>query len=149
MLLFFSWKRKKMKPVREKNLAPMEHTRTSEILAGIVDTFYSLDKDWRFTVVNPAAEKAPFGRPASQLLGKVIWDLYPSLLGTKIHDRYLSAAKKKSLEHYEAQSPLNCRWYEVFMQGWQWGVDVYMRDITERKRPRKRCEKASRNFPMP
>ena len=37
------------------------------------------------------------------------------------------------MQRYEAQSPLNGRWYEVFMQGWEGGVDVYMRDITERK----------------
>jgi PAS domain S-box-containing protein len=111
----------------------LEKARTSTILAGIADTFYSLDADWRFTVVNPAAEKAPFGRPAGDLLGKVIWDLYPRLLGTEIHGHYIAAARKRALEHYEAQSPLNGRWYEVFMQGWQGGVDVYMRDITERK----------------
>ena len=107
--------------------------RTSAILEGIADTFYSLDKEWRFTLVNPAAEKAPFGRPASELLGRVIWDLYPHLVGTRIHRHYLDAAEKFTLEHYEARSPLNGRWYEVFMKGRRGGVDVYMRDITERK----------------
>ena len=108
--------------------------RTSTILDGIADTFYSVDNNWRFTVVNPAAEKAPFNRPAEELLGKVIWELYPGLVGTPIHRRYLEAAQNLSLEHYEAQSPLNKRWYEVFMQGWTGGVDVYMRDITKRKK---------------
>jgi PAS domain S-box-containing protein len=107
--------------------------RTAAILGGIADTFYSLDDKWRFTVVNPAAEQAPFGRPASELLGRVIWEVYPGLVGTHIHRHYLDAAEKHSLEHYVAQSPLNGRWYEVFMQGWRGGVDVYMRDITERK----------------
>jgi PAS domain S-box-containing protein len=107
--------------------------RTATVLEGIVDTFYSLDKSWRFVIVNPAAEKAPFGRPASELLGRVIWDLYPSLVGTFIQQHYFNAAKNLSHEHYEGQSPLNGRWYEVFMQGRKRGVDVYMRDITERK----------------
>src|SRR5208283_4484910 len=107
--------------------------RTSAILEGIADTFYSLDEKWRFTLVNPAAEKAPFGRPASELLGRVIWDLYPHLVGSRIHRHYLDAAEKFTLEHYEARSPLNGRWYEVFMKGHGGGVDVYMRDITERK----------------
>ncbi len=107
--------------------------RTASVLAGIADTFYSLDDQWRFALVNPAAERAPFGRPAAELLGKCIWDLYPKLVGTDIHRRYLDAAARKSLEHYEAQSPLNGRWYEVFMQGWTGGVDVYMRDVTGRR----------------
>jgi PAS domain S-box-containing protein len=108
--------------------------RTTTILAGIADTFYSLDNQWRFAIVNPAAEKAPFGRPAAELIGNVIWDLYPNLVDSDIHGHYLNAAEKHTLEHYESQSPLNGRWYEVFMQGWHGGVDVYMRDITEHKR---------------
>jgi PAS domain S-box-containing protein len=107
--------------------------RTATILEGIADTFYSLDNQWRFTTVNLAAEKAPFGRPASELLGKVIWELYPAIVGTRIHQHYLDAAKNQSMEHYVAVSPLNGRWYEVFMQGREAGVDVYMRDVTDRK----------------
>jgi PAS domain S-box-containing protein len=107
--------------------------RTTSILSRIADTFYSLDNSWRFTAVNPAAERAPFGRPAGELLGRVIWDLYPQLIRTPIHQHYLNAATMHTLEHYEAQSPLNKQWYEVFMQGWEGGVDVYLRDITERK----------------
>ena len=109
------------------------HRRTSAILGQIADTYYSLDEEWRFTAVNPAAEKAPFGRPAQELIGRVIWDVYPALIGTPIQQRYFTAAEKQSLEHYEALSPLNGRWYEVFMQGRTGGVDLYMRDITRRK----------------
>jgi len=108
--------------------------RTKNILESIADTFYSVDDQWRFTEVNPAAERAPFGRPAVELLDKVLWELYPNLLGTRIHQHYLEAAEKCSLEQYVAQSPLNMRWYEVFIQGRKKGVDVYMRDISERKK---------------
>jgi PAS domain S-box-containing protein len=117
----------------EKSLQETQK-RTATILKGIADTFYSVDKEWRFTTVNPAAERAPFGRLASELLGKVIWEMYPHLVGTRIHRHCLDAAEKHTMEHYEAQSPLNGRWYEVFMQGWDGGVDVYMRDITDRRR---------------
>ena len=109
------------------------HDRTTAILESIADAFYSLDDEWRFVVVNPAAERAPFGRPASELLGKVIWEVFPAIPGTRIHQHYLDAVQKRSHEHYEAQSPLNGRWYEVFMFPRTGGLDVYMRDITKRK----------------
>ena len=107
--------------------------RTANILEGIAESFYSLDEQWRFEMINTAAERAPFGRPASELLGKVIWEEFPNLVGTYIHQHYLDAARDRSMHHYIAQSPLNKQWYEVFMQGWKGGVDVYLRDITERK----------------
>lgn len=106
--------------------------RITNILSSIEDTFFSLDEQWRFTEVNQAASVAPFGRSAAELKGRVLWELYPNLLGTEIHEHYIYAVQNHSLEHFEIKSPLNGRWYEVFMQGRKAGVDVYMRDITER-----------------
>jgi PAS domain S-box-containing protein len=122
--------------------------RITTVLEGIADTFYSLDDTWRFSAINPAAEKAPFGRPAAGLLGRVIWELYPNIVGTRIHQHYLDAAKNYSLEHYEAQSPLNGRWYEVFMQGRKNGVDVYMRDITARRQTEDALHIANRKLKL-
>ena len=48
---------------KEAEVAMREaHLITAAILEGIADTFYSLDSQWRFVTVNPAAKKAPFGR---------------------------------------------------------------------------------------
>jgi PAS domain S-box-containing protein len=110
------------------------HLRTTAILERIADAFFSLDDQWRFVMVNPAAARAPFGRPASELLGTVIWDVFPAIVGTRIHRHYLDAVAQRSREHYEAPSPLNGRWYEVFMFPRPGGLDVYLRDIDERKR---------------
>jgi PAS domain S-box-containing protein len=101
----------------------LEASRT-RLLDCIADAFFSLDEQWRFVCVNPAAERAQFGRPAGELLGKAIWDVFPSLVGTRAHQHYLDAVKKRSHEHYETQSPLNGLWYEVFIFPRTGGLDV-------------------------
>lgn len=131
---------------RAEDLLRMAHLRTEAILESIADTFFSLDSRWQFTTVNPAAEKAPFGRPAAELLGRVIWDLYPDLVGTQTYQRYLEVLKNRALEHYEAQSPLNGRWYKVFMKGREDGVDVYMRDITVRREAEEALQESMEKF---
>jgi PAS domain S-box-containing protein len=108
------------------------HARTAAVLANVADTFFSLDREFRFVMVNPAAEKAPLGRPAGELIGKVIWDVFPALAGTPVQRFYQNALEMKSLEHHENMSRVNGRWYEGFVQRHDDGIDVYLRDITDR-----------------
>ena len=145
------------------------HDRTSAILAGIADAFYSLDDQWRLVMVNPAAERAPFGRPASELVGKVIWDVFPKLVGTPIHQHYLDAMEKRSHEHYEARSPLNGRALRsaptgkttcvvtvvrdkketpitVTLETRTGGLDVYLRDIDDRKKVEEALRESEERF---
>jgi PAS domain-containing protein len=42
------------------------------ILESITDLFYSLDREWRFTDINPQTLHR-FGRTREELLGKVFW----------------------------------------------------------------------------
>ena len=41
----------------------------------------TLDADWRFVYVNDAAERM-LGRHRDELIGNVLWEAYPELLGT-------------------------------------------------------------------
>ena len=119
---------------KSEEILQKAYARTNAIINGIADAFYSLDNQWRFITINPVAERAPFGRPASELIGKIIWDVYPNLVGTRIQQHYLDAVEKRTQEHYEAMSPLNGHWYEVFMFPQEDGLDIYLRDIDERKK---------------
>ncbi|HSQ93524.1 MAG TPA: PAS domain S-box protein, partial [Methanoregula sp.] len=120
--------------------------RTAAVIAQIADGFYSLDRTWRFTAVNPAAEKAPFNRPAAELLGRAIWDLFPELQTPDIYPHYTAALDNQALEQYEVKSPLNGRWYEVFVQGRTGGVDVYLRDINDRKKAEEALQESEERF---
>jgi PAS domain S-box-containing protein len=120
--------------------------RTAAVMAQIADGFYSLDRTWRFTAVNPAAEKAPFGQPAAELMGRVIWDIFPQLKVPDIYPHYTAALENQALERYEVKSPLNGRWYEVFVQGRTGGVDVYLRDINDRKNAEEALQESEERF---
>jgi PAS domain-containing protein len=50
----------------------------SQILESIADGFYTLDRDWRFTYFNRAAELL-LRRSRDGLIGKKIWDEFPDL----------------------------------------------------------------------
>ncbi len=73
--------------------AQMAQERAEGILASINDGFFALDRDWRFTYVNAAAERM-LSRSAEQLIGKNYWEEYPATVGSrpggqlpKRHDR--------------------------------------------------------------
>src|ERR1700722_11599305 len=51
------------------------------ILESITDAFFSLDREWRFNYVNPQAVIV-LGCTPGDLLGKIIWDVFPGLGGS-------------------------------------------------------------------
>jgi two-component system, sensor histidine kinase len=55
--------------------------RATAILESTTDAFFALDRDWRFTYVNRQAELV-LTRSRYDLIGKVIWDVFPGLEGS-------------------------------------------------------------------
>ncbi|MBZ6076389.1 sensor histidine kinase [Microvirga puerhi] len=51
------------------------------ILEEIGSPFYTLDRHWRFTSVNRAAETY-YGVPRDTMMGRIIWDLFPASVPT-------------------------------------------------------------------
>jgi PAS domain-containing protein len=67
----------------EAALAAAE-TRTSDILESISDSFYALDRQWRFTYLNRRCEEW-CGKSREDVLGRVVWDLFPAARDTPLH----------------------------------------------------------------
>ena len=56
--------------------------RFSSLLASITDGLVVLNREWRYVYVNSAAERL-LGMGRDELLGRVVWEVYPGeLLGT-------------------------------------------------------------------
>ncbi len=107
--------------------------RLQAVLAGMTDAYYFYDREWRFVDINPRAVEY-FGRPREELLGRNVWELYPHTVGGKPWTEYHRAMAEGVPVHFETQSGVSPRFFEVHAYPEPEGLAVYLRDITERKR---------------
>ena len=107
---------------------------TTRILESITDLFYQLDREWRFTTVNGQTE-ARLGIPREQLLGRVLWEVFPHAVDTILYSRFHSAMETMEPAHFELPSRIvPGAWFEAHAYPSESGLTVYLREITERKR---------------
>jgi diguanylate cyclase (GGDEF)-like protein/PAS domain S-box-containing protein len=102
-------------------------------LESMTDAFYTMDKEWRFTYLNKEAERL-LQRPRDELLGKVLWDEFPDLIGTRFEAEYRQAMEQvRPAAFEELYVPLDS-WKELRVFPSSEGLTVYFTDITEQKR---------------
>ncbi|MDQ1637226.1 MAG: hypothetical protein QOF62_565 [Pyrinomonadaceae bacterium] len=103
------------------------------ILESITDLFYSLDIEWRFTDINRQTLER-FGKTRDELLGKVLWEVFPSAVNSALYANLHRSVKERTPYHFEMQSSVFAdRWFEVHLYPAEEEVSVYLRDISERK----------------
>jgi PAS domain S-box-containing protein len=103
------------------------------ILESIQDGFFSLDREWRFTYVNTAAERA-IGASREELVGQTHWERYPSTVATRLEDEYRRAVRDQVPVEFENFYQPWQRWFTVRAYPTkQGGLSIYFRDITEHK----------------
>ncbi|MBB6129306.1 PAS domain-containing protein [Mucilaginibacter lappiensis] len=98
-------------------------------IESITDSFFIIDNNWRFVRVNAAFEKI-WGKPRAQLLGKVIWDLFPQLINTPFEIAYREAqAKQESVKFMVYFAPLN-KWFRTAVYPSTEGITVFAKNVT-------------------
>ena len=108
----------------------------SGVLAAITDPFVVHDAEWRFRYVNEAAAKVftNAGRGKSSIIGKVLWEVYPDIVGTN-HGQQMRRAR-------ETRTPIVFE--EYYQRGGTWaeircyplpdgGLATLWKDTTEKK----------------
>ncbi len=106
--------------------------RSETILQSISDGLFTLDHEWRFTYLNPQAEKY-LGKNSGDLLGKNIWKEFPLAIGTTFYTYYHQALQEQQKVSFESFSPTLGGWYDVTVYPSAEGLSVYFRDISNRK----------------
>lgn len=118
----------------EKKTQTLNAESGLRILERITDSYISLDREWRFTDVNPAAERTILRRPKQELLGQVIWSAFPHTVGKELQRQCEAALAEDRPAHFEAEWGETGQWFEMHAYPTRDGVSVFLRDISERKR---------------
>ncbi|HXG04487.1 MAG TPA: ATP-binding protein, partial [Candidatus Binatia bacterium] len=116
--------------------ARRERERVDRILDSIADGFVAVDREWRFVYINRRAAEvtALMGRPAERLLGRVLWDEFPELCGSRAEEEYRRAMRDGVTTQFQFRDPAVDRWYEVRAYPSADGLSIYFTDVTERRR---------------
>ncbi|MBW4428406.1 MAG: PAS domain S-box protein [Nostoc desertorum CM1-VF14] len=104
--------------------------QSKNILESITDGFFALDQNWRFTYMNPQAERI-LDQTRGDLLGKVIWEVYPGTVGTEFERAYRQTASERVASSFTSFYPDHNCWYEAHAYPAADGITVYFRNVTE------------------
>jgi PAS domain S-box-containing protein len=104
------------------------------ILEGIGEGFFALGLDWRFTAFNRAAEEI-FGLSRSEVIGRLLWEVSPRVVGTEFERRYRIVMSERARQEFETYAILRPdRFHEVRAFPLGEGIGVSFRDATNRRR---------------
>ena len=103
------------------------------ILESIGDGFASFDREWRYTYINRKGEEI-LGKERSQLLGQILWEVFPDFKDTPYYEQILQAkAENLNFEYEHCFPALDNKWFAVRWHPTSEGMCAYFQDITERK----------------
>ena len=117
-------------------------SRVAGVLESMPAAFYSLDAEWRFSYVNAEAEKL-IGYRREDAVGRVLWDLFPAVVGPVIEDVYRAVSASGEHQYFEAYypAPLDA-WFEIRVWPSSDGLAVYFLDISDRRAVQEQAERA-------
>ncbi len=109
--------------------------RLQELLETTSESVIMIDRSWRFTYLNRAAEV--FSMPYTGLVGQVIWDALPGLVydgSPNVHHyhRAMEHGESSEFDSYYPE-PIN-RWRHIQVRPTADGIVLFARDITEQRR---------------
>lgn len=117
--------------------------RVARVLESMATAFFLLERDWRFAYVNARAEHL-LGSSREELLGGVLWELFPYSVGSEFETHYrgaMESGRPTSFETYYP-APLDA-WFEVQALPGPDGLSVYFLDVTARRAAQETAERAS------
>jgi PAS domain S-box-containing protein len=116
-----------------------------DTLEHISDGFCTIDRDWRFAFINREAERQ-VGRPREALIGRVIWDVYPEMLGSIFETSYRRAMATGETVEFEAWFEPLASWFSVRAYPAPQGLAVYFYNVTQQREAREQARISEERF---
>lgn len=109
-----------------------EQANNRAILESISEGFFALDFNWRYIYLNQIAAQY-HTKTVDQLKGKILWDILPDLIGSKIHqvlDYTMTNRVAQNLEYFDER---RSKWFDMRIYPTRQGISVYFQNIDDRK----------------
>lgn len=119
--------------------------KTKRILESITESYIELDNEWRYVDVNSKIEEI-YSIDRNELIGKVIWDVFPQAVESKQYKQMHKAKKENVSVHFESKSKVTGEWYEIYIYPHPDGLSVYSHDITDRKKAEEALKASDETF---
>ena len=111
----------------------------SDTIESITDGFYTMDRDWRITHVN-AQMLSMVSRRREDVIGRVLWDEFPSMFGTSFEEGYRRAMNGGAEVTIEAFFGPWSRWISAKAFPSEGGLVVQVRDVSAERAARRHLE---------
>ncbi len=109
------------------------HVWDEALLNSRDEAFVALDEEFRFQFVNAAAEQI-YATTRDQLLGKVLWEVFPSPSDRAGEQEIRRAMRDRVPTTFHTFNASSNRSFEAMVYPTDRGLAIHFRDITERKR---------------
>jgi hypothetical protein len=119
------------KRIQAEEALSQTNAQFAKVLERITDGICAIAADGEINFVNPKAETL-FKKPASELLGRNVWQLYPRSTETEFYRDCQTAIASHETVYGEAFAPQIDRWlsYSLYPND---GLSIYFQDVTHRK----------------
>ena len=107
--------------------------QTRQVLERITDGFCALDREWRVTYLNAAAERA-LACNRDEVLGQTFWEAFPPAVETPLCAAFNQAMDEGNDTNVNVFYPPRDAWLNVRTYPSRDGLSVYLRDVTESRR---------------
>lgn len=113
-----------------------EQQRIINIFESISDAFTALDKEYRYTYLNPQGVKLTSqlsGKTEAELVGRTVWEIFPGSFDSPFGEAYRKVMQDGKPVQFQAFFPPLDSWFEVRVYPSKEGLSVYFADITEQQ----------------